>query len=82
MVSPLSLAPRVAIQRRFIYAGVADQLVHPREQVARLWAHWGRPQIAWYHGGHTGFFRSQPVERFIDEALARSGLVDLPASTG
>ena len=33
MISPLSLAPLVPIQGRFIYAGVADRLVHPREQV-------------------------------------------------
>lgn len=76
MVSPLSLTPRVPLPGRFIYAGVADQLVHPREQVVRLWEHWGRPEIVWYHGGHTGFFRSRPVQRFIDDALAQSGLVD------
>jgi pimeloyl-ACP methyl ester carboxylesterase len=75
MVSPLSLAPRVPMRGRFIYAGVADQLVHPREQVARLWEHWGRPEIVWYRGGHTGFFRSRPVQRFIDDALVQSGLV-------
>jgi hypothetical protein len=61
---------------RFIYAGVADQLVHPSEQIARLWEHWGRPEIVWYHGGHTGFFRSRPVQRFIDDALVQSRLVN------
>ncbi len=35
-----------------------------------------RPEIQWYQGGHTGFFRSQPVQRFIDDALVQSGLVD------
>lgn len=74
LVSPLSLQPRVPLRGRFIYAGVADQLVHPRDQVVRLWRHWGRPQIVWYRGGHTGFFRSQPVQHFIDEALIQSGL--------
>ncbi len=76
MVSPLSLSPRVPMQGRFIYAGIADQLVHPREQVARLWEHWGRPEIVWYHGGHTGFFQSRPVQRFVDAALVQSGLVN------
>jgi hypothetical protein len=76
MISPLSLTPRVPMQGRFIYAGVADRLVHPREQVTRLWEHWGRPEIQWYQGGHTGFFQSQPVQRFVDNALAQSGLVD------
>ena len=35
MVSPLSLQPRVPMRGRFIYAGIADRLVHPREQVVR-----------------------------------------------
>lgn len=76
MVSPLSLTPRVPVQGRFIYAGIADQLVHPREQVARLWEHWGRPEIVWYKGGHTGFFESRPVQQFVDAALLQSGLVN------
>ena len=60
---------------RFIYAGVADRLVHPRDQVMRLWEHWGRPEIVWYPGAHTGFFRSRPVQDFVDDALRQSGLV-------
>ena len=69
MVSPLSLQPRVPIEGRFIYGGVADRLVNPRDQVMRLWEHWGRPEIIWYQGAHTGFFRSRPVQDFIDAAL-------------
>lgn len=76
MVSPLSLAPLVPMPGRFIYAGVADQIVHPREQVVRLWEHWGKPEIGWYPGGHTGFFRSRPVQRFVQAALQQSGLLD------
>jgi hypothetical protein len=76
MASPLALTPRVPMRGRFIYAGIADRLVHPRDQVTRLWEHWGKPEIQWYPGGHTGFFRSQPVQRFIDNALVQSGLVD------
>jgi hypothetical protein len=75
VVSPLSLTPRVPMPGRFIYAGIADQLVHPREQVVRLWEHWGRPEIVWYKGGHTGFFQSRPVQGFVDAALVQSGLV-------
>jgi len=76
MISPFALTPRVPMQGRFIYAGIADRLVHPRDQVNRLWEHWGKPEIHWYPGGHTGFFRSQPVQRFIDDALVQAGLVD------
>jgi hypothetical protein len=76
MTSPLSLTPLVPMQGRFIYAGIADRVVHPREQVIRLWEHWGKPEIVWYPGGHTGFFRSSPVQRFVWDALQQSGLLD------
>jgi hypothetical protein len=76
MISPLALTPRVPIQGRYLYAGVADRLVHPRDESTRLWEHWGKPQICWYPGGHTGFFRARPVQQFIDDALVQSGLVD------
>ena len=75
MVSPLSMTPRVPERGRFIYAGVADRIVHPREQVIALWNHWGRPDIGWYRGGHTGFFEARPVQRYVDAALVQSGLV-------
>ncbi len=76
MISPLALTPRVPMPGRFIYAGIADRLVHPRDQVTRLWEQWGKPEIEWYPGGHTGFFRSRPVQRFIDGALVQSGLMN------
>jgi len=81
MLSPLSLEPRVPMRGRFIYAGIADRLVHPHKQVARLWEHWGRPEIVWYHGGHTGFFQARPVQRFVDAALAQSGLIGSSPTT-
>ena len=74
MVSPLSLQPKVPAKGRFIYAGVADRIVHPRQQVMQLWEHWGRPDIGWYRGGHTGFFQARPVQRYVDAALVQSGL--------
>ena len=70
------MEPKVPPQGRFIYAGVADRIVHPRQQIIQLWEHWGRPDIGWYHGGHTGFFQARPVQRYIDAALVQSGLVD------
>ena len=76
MISPLALTARVPMKGRFIYAGLADRLVHPRDESTRLWEHWGRPEICWYPGGHTGFFRSRPVQQFTDDALVQSGLAD------
>ncbi|MBX7435443.1 hypothetical protein JDV09_25600 [Mycobacterium sp. Y57] len=75
MLSPLSMSSRVPMAGRFIYGGLADRLVHPRDQVMRLWEHWDRPEIVWYPGAHTGFFRARPVHDFIDDALRQSGLV-------
>lgn len=75
MVSPLSMEPKVPPQGRFIYAGVADRIVHPRQQVMQLWEHWGKPAIGWYRGGHTGFFEARPVQRYVEAALVQSGLV-------
>ena len=75
MLSPLSMEPKVPPRGRFIYAGVADRIVHPRQQVIALWEHWGRPDIGWYPGGHTGFFQARPVQRYVDAALVQSGLV-------
>ena len=70
------MEPKVPARGRFIYAGVADRIVHPRQQVMQLWEHWGLPDIGWYHGGHTGFFQARPVQRYIDAALVQSGLAD------
>jgi pimeloyl-ACP methyl ester carboxylesterase len=76
MISPLSLTPLVPESGRFIYAGIADRVVHPRHQVMRLWEHWGKPEMTWYRGGHAGFIGSRPVQRFIFDALQQSGLLD------
>jgi hypothetical protein len=75
LVSPLAFPPLVPPDRRFIYAGIGDRLVHPRRQVQQLVAHWERPVTAWYPGGHTGAFASAPIGRFVRAALERSGLV-------
>jgi hypothetical protein len=75
MISPLSMEPRVPPRGRYIYAGVADRIVHPRKQVMQLWEHWGKPDIGWYRGGHTGFFEARPVQRYVEAALVQSGLV-------
>jgi hypothetical protein len=75
VVSPLAIRPLVARERRFIYAGLADRLVHPVRQVQALWEHWERPEIAWFPGSHVGFFLSRPVIDFFVDALRTSGLV-------
>jgi dienelactone hydrolase len=51
-VSPLSFEPRLPVDRRYIYAGVADRVARP-DQARSLWRHWGRPEIAWMSSGHV-----------------------------
>lgn len=74
VVSPLAVTPVVPAERRFIYAGLADRLVHPKGQVERLWQHWGEPSIEWFRGGHVGFFFGNQVQTFVADALRSSGL--------
>ncbi len=82
VVSPLSLTPRVPPEGRFIYAGLADRLLYPRDHVIRLWEHWGCPEIAWYEGGHALFSRAKPVRGFVQAALEQSGLVEPAGQSG
>ena len=74
VVSPLAMTPAVAHDRRFLYAGLADRIIHPTRQIMRLHEHWGRPEVHWYRGGHVLVFRAD-VKPFVREALVRSGLV-------
>jgi hypothetical protein len=74
VVSPLAMQPAIPLDRRFLYAGLADRVIHPTRQVMRLYEHWGRPETHWYRGGHVLFFRAG-VQPFVRDALVRSGLV-------
>lgn len=78
VVSPLATQPLVPVARRFVYAGLADRIIHPQHQIMRLWEHWSRPEIHWYEGGHTLFFRSNTSARFLHAALVRSELTVVP----
>jgi hypothetical protein len=74
VVSPLELEPRVPVERRYIFAGVADRLVLA-DNVRDLWRHWQCPRIEWYQGAHLTFRAHRSVVRLIDDALHESGLV-------
>jgi dienelactone hydrolase len=62
VVSPLSMAPRVPVERRFIFAGLGDRM-STFGHAHRLWLHWERPRLETYEGGHVGFFFSGAVGR-------------------
>ena len=74
VISPLAMAPRVAHDRRYVFAGVADRIV-PAEQARDLWRHWERPRIAWYQGGHVTFRAHAQVERLVMDALREASLI-------
>ncbi len=73
VVSPLALEPRLPVERRFVFAAVADRLVPP-EQAARLWEHWDRPRVEWYQGAHMTFRAHPNVRLLVEEGLRESGL--------
>jgi dienelactone hydrolase len=73
VISPLVLEPRPPVDRRFIFAAVADRLVPP-EQARRLWEHWQRPRIEWYQGAHITFRAHASVRWLIEEGLRESDL--------
>lgn len=73
VVSPLTLAPKVSKERRFVFAGLGDRM-STSGQAQRLWKHWDRPRVAWYPGGHVGFWWAGSVTHFVTEALTSCGL--------
>jgi hypothetical protein len=73
VVSPLALESQVPVDRRFVFAAVADRLVPP-EQAGRLWEHWDRPRIEWYQGGHMTFRAHPNVRLLVEEGLRSAAL--------
>ncbi len=51
VTSPLTWAPRIPHDRRFIIAGLGDRLAPPSHARA-LWEHWEQPQVHWFPGNH------------------------------
>jgi hypothetical protein len=78
VVSPLAFAPRVAKERRFIFAGLGDRMAPP-DQALALWRHWDEPEISWYAGNHVGYLWSRQVTAFLNDSLTASGFVTEPA---
>jgi dienelactone hydrolase len=73
VVSPLASEPRLPVERRFVFAAVADRLVPP-EQAVRLWEHWDQPRVEWYQGAHMTFRAHPSVRLLIEEGLRTAAL--------
>jgi hypothetical protein len=82
VVSPLLAVPATPVDRRFVFAGLADRLVDPVRHAHALAEHWGGPTVHWYEGGHVGHLLDRGIARFVDGALIQSGLVAPPATDG
>ncbi|MEX2100183.1 MAG: alpha/beta hydrolase family protein [Acidimicrobiia bacterium] len=74
VVSPLLAKPATPVHGRFVFAGLADRLVDPVRHAGALWEHWDRPTIHWFAGSHVGHLVDRGITRFVDDALAQSGL--------
>jgi hypothetical protein len=81
VISPLALAPQIARERRFVFAGLADQLAAPHH-AHDLWHHWEKPRVAWYHGSHISFLWEAEVKALLEEAFAATGLLRGARSEG
>ncbi len=80
-ISPLRFTPLTAQHRRFIYAGVGDQVTGPRDAY-RLWQHWSRPNVLWFRGAHLGTMHGRRVKQFVDGALtSHAALSASPVAT-
>ncbi len=75
VVSPLRMDPLIPVDRRFIFAGLADRWVRPGN-VKTLWEHWEQPEILWYQGAHLSFPIEPGVRRFVKDALHSTVLAD------
>ena len=70
LVSPLSFEPKLPVDRRFIFAGVADRVARP-DQARALWRHWGRPEIEWMASGHVLASLKSDLKPFLRSIVER-----------
>ena len=69
---PLTLRPKLPINKRMIIAGLADHIVPPRHPHV-LWEHWDQPEIHWLSGGHLVHLRKSRAIQKISDFIVRLG---------
>jgi pimeloyl-ACP methyl ester carboxylesterase len=72
LASPLSFAPVIPVERRFVHAAVGDRLVTARQAEA-LVRHWDDPTTMWLQGAHI-LNNVRAGRRFVTRAFAASGV--------
>ena len=70
VISPLAEPPKINLEKRYIFAGVADHMV-PAEHVAELWRHWEKPRIEWYQGSHVTWLWERPAQNLLNEVVEK-----------
>jgi pimeloyl-ACP methyl ester carboxylesterase len=70
--SPLTYAPKVPKDRRFIVAGLGDRLAPP-EQSEWLWEHWDRCRMHWFPGNHVLHVSRVAYLREMREVMEAAG---------
>lgn len=73
-VSPLSLEPRIPLERRAIFAGTVDRVITP-VQAHGPWKHWDEPRIAWYEGAHQRFLKAPEGREVLEDTLRTAGML-------
>jgi len=74
VISPLAMTPKVSRNRLFLFAGSCDRIVPP-EQPRALWAHWDRPRMCWFRGGHFWYYWEPAVADLLRKAVRETMLV-------
>lgn len=77
LVSPLAAEPLVPLTRRYMFAGIVDRVAKP-ETAMEFWKHWGKPNMAWYPGGHVSYTTEPKVRSLLDRAFHEAGLDRAP----
>lgn len=75
MLTPLKLTPALPRDRRYMYAGIVDQLIDYADNISPMIAHWDYPEVLVFDGGHVGVSLNREVPRFVDRALRSSGIL-------
>jgi pimeloyl-ACP methyl ester carboxylesterase len=70
--SPLNYPPLLSRDRLLIVGGLGDRLAPP-EQSARLYEHWGHPQIEWFPGSHIVHLGRAHYLRAVGRFLKATG---------
>lgn len=74
MHCPLNYYPKLNKEQILIIGGKKDKIL-PEEHTCKLWEHWGKPRLHWFHGGHLALFEREKVFNKIRSFFADLGFL-------